>query len=121
MNTFDFQGTALRTIEIDGEPWFVATDVCQCIGMSVAHGVGSWIRHLSSDERRLLTRKSHHDLIAGWTVAPSVTVISEPGLYRLLMRTDKPQARPFQDWVTREVLPSIRRTGGYLLNEDARQ
>lgn len=44
-----------------------------------------------------------------------LTVISESGLYKLIMRSDKPQAKPFQDWVTREVLPSIRKTGSYEL------
>ena len=47
--------------------------------------------------------------------------ISESGLYKLIMRSRKPQARKFQDWVTREVLPAIRKTGGYLLNEEARE
>lgn len=47
--------------------------------------------------------------------------VSESGLYKLIMRSDKPEARKFQDWVTREVLPAIRKTGGYLLNEEARE
>ncbi|WP_425292724.1 BRO-N domain-containing protein [Agrobacterium tumefaciens] len=46
-------------------------------------------------------------------------MISESGLYKLIMRSDKPEARKFQDWVTRDVLPAIRKTGGYLLNEEA--
>lgn len=50
----------------------------------------------------------------------SLTLVSESGLYKLIMRSDKPIAATFQDWVTREVLPSIRKTGGYLLNEDMR-
>ncbi len=47
--------------------------------------------------------------------------VSESGLYKLIMRSDKDTARPFQDWVTKEVLPAIRKTGGYLLNEAARE
>ena len=51
----------------------------------------------------------------------SATVVSESGLYRLIMRADSAKSKPFRDWVVREVLPSIRRTGGYLLNENARE
>jgi hypothetical protein len=54
------------------------------------------------------------------TPAPSANIINESGLYRLIMRSDKATARPFQDWVTKDVLPAIRKTGGYCLNEEAR-
>jgi phage anti-repressor protein len=49
-----------------------------------------------------------------------ISIVSESGLYKLIMRSDKPDAVAFQNWVTKEVLPSIRKTGGYLLNEQAR-
>lgn len=79
-----------------------------------------YIAAFNSLEQRLAERTSLPQLFCG-SRAPSYTVISESGLYQLIMRSDKPEARKFQDWVTRDVLPAIRKTGGYLLNEEARE
>jgi prophage antirepressor-like protein len=57
------------------------------------------------------------NLIEDGSCAVQLSVVSESGLYKLVMRSDKPQARPFQDWVTREVLPAIRKHGAYALAE----
>ena len=71
----------------------------------------------------MVSRRTHGstvglvDFLGG---AGMATAITESGLYKLIIRSDKPEAREFQDWVTREVLPAIRKTGGYLLNEEAR-
>lgn len=116
---FLFKSTALRVVEIDGEPWFVAADVCACTGLT-----GYASQHtgkLAPDERRVihLSRAPNMRDLAR-PKAPTVTLVSESGLYKLIMRSDKSEAREFQDWVTREVLPAIRKTGGYLLNENAR-
>ena len=81
------------------------------------------MRKLSEDEKRTL-QKSQNALLGVDDFlgrASSATVVSESGLYKLIMRSDKATSQPFQDWVTREVLPAIRKTGGYLLNEEARQ
>lgn len=116
MNTFNFNGTTLRTIEIDGAPWFHGADSCRCLGLSInVSGVFNNLRCLGHDEKRPTPTPFRG------TGGAKATVISESGLYKLIMRSDKPEARAFQDWVTREVLPAIRRTGGYLLNEEARQ
>lgn len=109
----------LRVIMHMAEPWFVAADACDALGMSRAAGTKQWLRNLHNDEQRLAERAALPELFSG-SRAPSYTVINESGLYKLIMRSDKPEARKFQDWVTREVLPSIRKTGGYLLNEEAR-
>ncbi|MCW1382690.1 BRO family protein [Novosphingobium sp. KCTC 2891] len=124
MNTFDFNGHRLRTIDLDGEPWFHATDVCKCIGLNTAGGAGKHLTALTEDEKRTLNRTpgkiGGHDAFVGKTSA--ATTISESGLYKLILRANpsRPEVAEFQNWVTRDVLPSIRKTGGYLLNEDAR-
>lgn len=68
----------------------------------------------------MATRASHPEIFFG-SKAQAITLISESGLYKLIMRSSKPEAREFQDWVTRVVLPTIRKTGGYVLNESFRE
>lgn len=102
---------------LDGDPWFVAADVCRVLGAYVYGGkvnVTDATRKLEADEVLV----AGVDRINPWTFdrrAKMVVLVSEPGLYRLIMRSDKPIARPFQDWITREVIPAIRKTGGYVL------
>jgi len=103
---YNFDGQPVRTITRDGEPWFVLADVCRVLEISNPSQAAT---RLDDDEKYTLTQ---NEGIAGPQVQ-SLTVISEPGLYRLLMRSDKPQAKPFQKWVNAEVLPSIRKTGRY--------
>lgn len=125
LTTFDFNaiinGTqhraAIKVVAIDDQPWFVAADVCRALGMDLTGGTNSALRGLSIDERRAVTRRDCKELFLG-VPSPSYTVITESGLYKLVMRSDKPQARPFQDWVTRDVLPAIRKDGAYILGEE---
>jgi prophage antirepressor-like protein len=109
MNTFDYRGANLRALTIDGQSWFHATDVCRILGLNVSKGVFVHTSRLGIDEKRLVKTPSS---ARGQGKAPQFTAVSESGLYKLILRSDKPEAREFQDWVTREVLPSIRRTGG---------
>lgn len=103
---FDFRGASLRTLTDEaGEPWFVAKDVCDILGLENSRKATA---ELDSDEKNTVTIS---DGIAG---NPNKTIISEPGLYRLVMKSRKPEAKEFQRWVTHEVLPQIRRTGGYI-------
>jgi prophage antirepressor-like protein len=120
LSTFDFSGLELRVIMHLSEPWFIAADVCDALGMDRKAGTGRWLRGLAQDESRYVERTALPQLFCG-SRAPTYTAISESGLYKLIMRSDKPEAHKFQDWVTREVLPAIRKTGGYLLNEEARE
>ena len=108
---FDFKGAALRTLtDENGEPWFVAKDVCDILGIDTNHLGES----LDSDEMNTLR------ITEGNTRGnPNKTIISEPGLYRLVMKSRKPEAKKFQRWVTHEVLPQIRKTGGYIPTTDA--
>lgn len=101
---FNFNGHAVRVIIIDGEPWWVAADVCEALEISnVTQAVGRL------DEADLCQAE-----VSSGGQGRSVNVINESGLYELIVRSDKPAAKPFRRWVTTEVLPSIRKTGGYL-------
>ena len=118
------EGHQVRHVVIEGAPWFVAIDVCRILGMNVRAGVFSHVRHLRPLEKWVLTKKEAlaHPVLRTGSVSvlfPGLvcasTLISESGLYKLIMRSDKPIASVFQDWVTQEVLPSIRKTGSYSL------
>lgn len=103
---FDFRGAALRTLTDEaGEPWFVAKDVCDILGTDTRdlHKI------LESDE---ITNVDSIHIAQNGGKAP--LIISEPGLYRLVMKSRKPEAKEFQRWVTHEALPQIRKTGGYI-------
>lgn len=97
----------VRVVTLDGHPWFVAADVCRVLGLFLGKGAVRHLAKLGEDERRLTP------LSGGGVRGGAAWLISEPGLYKLIMRSDKPVARPFQDWVTREVLPAIRKTGEF--------
>jgi prophage antirepressor-like protein len=101
---FDFEGKAIRVVTVNNEPWFAAPDVCRVLDL--AH-VASALRVLDEDEKGVLTAHT----LGG---AQEVRSISEPGLYKLMARSRKPEARRFDRWVRHEVLPAIRRDGGYL-------
>ncbi len=102
----------VRVIERAGEPWFVAKDVCIILGYSDA---ANGCRGLDEDEKIILGRSELPALFEESSNAPTMTLISESGLYALVMRSNKPDAKAFRKWVTAEVLPSIRKTGVYSL------
>lgn len=101
-----FNGTySLRAIkDAGGEPWFVAKDVCNALGVNTNH-VGE---ALDADEVNTIR-------ISEGKGNPNKTVVSEAGLYTLILRSRKPEAKAFKHWVTHEVLPSIRKDGGYMV------
>nr|WP_321981082.1 BRO family protein [uncultured Cohaesibacter sp.] len=104
---------AVRVVQIDGDPWFVAADVCRALGLAGAgHQTGNHTKHLNKDEKQTIRNPVTHKPGMGQQ-APRFSIISESGLYKLVMRSDKPQAKQFQDWVTRDVLTTIRKTGQY--------
>lgn len=103
LQKFDFKGTSLRTLTDEaGEPWFVAKDVCDILALSNATVA---LQSLDDDELTKFNLGGQHG---------ESNIISEPGLYKLIMRSRKPEAKEFQRWVTHDVLPQIRRTGGYI-------
>lgn len=98
----------VRTVMLDGAPWFVAADVCAVLGIG---NPTKALYSVGADEKRTVT------LTLG-KGNPNRALLSESGLYKLIMRSDKPEARKFQAWVTRDVLPAIRKDGVYVRCEE---
>lgn len=103
LQTFDYNGSQVRTVEKDGEAWWVLSDVCVALGIS---NVSQAASRLDEDERSMFNIGRQG----------KVNVINESGLYNVILRSDKPQAKLFRKWVTSEVLPTIRKTGQYNAN-----
>ena len=107
---FNFHDETVRVLTDEhDEPWFIAKDICGVLGLN---NVGEALRALDDDEKNTIRIS---DGIAG---NPNKTIISEAGFYKLVLRSRKPVAKEFQRWVTHEVLPQIRRTGGYIPVDD---
>lgn len=104
LTPFAYDSQQVRTVLIDGEPWFLAADVCQILEFT--NGPKA-VRDHVKDTQKLTERV----VLSGQY--RQVTVINEAGLYRLIMRSRTWKADAFQDWVTGEVLPTIRKTGSY--------
>lgn len=98
----------IRTVIKDGTPWFVLADVCKILEISNSRMVANRLDDEDLMSVKLTSGGQHRDM----------TAISESGLYDAILRSDKPQAKPFRKWVTSEILPTIRKTGGYVANED---
>lgn len=105
---FNYKSNEVRTVELNGEPWFVLKDVCAVLGLASSHKVAE---RLDEDERNLIP------LTDSMGRQQESTVINESGLYNVILRSDKPEAKPFRKWVTSEVLPSIRKHGAYMTPE----
>jgi prophage antirepressor-like protein len=93
----------VRILELNGQRWFVAMDVLASLAMDTRQSA-NYLRYLSEDEMRVV-------YITQGKGNPNKAFIPESGLYKLIMRSDKPQTRAFQDWVARDVLPAIRKGG----------
>lgn len=108
LHIFNYNGYKVRTIQKDGEPWWVLKDVCEVLGLSSPHKV---FERLDDDEKG----RNQIPTLGG---EQEMTVINESGLYNVILRSDKAEAKPFRKWVTSEVLPSIRKNGGYIANQE---
>jgi prophage antirepressor-like protein len=105
LQVFKYSGKQVRTLLKDNQPWWVLKDVCDILGLTNPSVVAD---RLDDDER------SKFDLGR----QGEATIINESGLYNVILRSDKPEAKPFRKWVTAEVLPTIRKTGGYVGNDE---
>ena len=103
LQLFENTDWKVRVVMRDGEPWFVAKDVCECLDLG---NPSQAIARLEDDERWLISNEALR-------ANGETSVVSEPGLYSLVLGSRKPEAKAFKRWVTHEVLPSIRKTGGY--------
>ena len=101
----------VRTVEVNGEPYFVARDVATILGYS-------------NPRKSLLDHVDNEDKMDGVTIRDSIgrnqnpIIINESGLYSLILSSKLPTAKQFKRWVTSEILPTIRKTGGYVNNTD---
>ncbi|TWB41935.1 BRO family protein [Nitrospirillum pindoramense] len=102
---FSFEDNPVRVIKRAGEPWFVAADIAKVLEIGRTDDA---VRRLDDDERGT-------DSIRTPGGAQEMTIINESGLYSLVLTSRKPAARRFKKWVTGEVLPAIRKTGGYMV------
>lgn len=103
LSIFEYKGKQVRTIQKDGETWWVLKDICGVLDLGNSRMV---FERLDEDEKGV----SQIDTLGG---KQNMQIINESGLYNVILRSDKPEAKPFRKWVTAEVLPSIRKTGGY--------
>ena len=94
---FAYEGNPVRVVKIDGQPWFVASDVTTILGYARARDAVRTLRDQHKGAHLMRTPGGDQE----------VTVISRSGLFRLALRSDKAEAEAFQDWVTDEVLPAI--------------
>lgn len=104
LQVFNYNGSEVRTIQKNGETWWVLKDVCAVLGLSSPHKV---FDRLDEDEKG----RNQIPTLGG---EQEMTVVNESGLYNVILRSDKPEAKPFRKWVTSEVLPSIRKHGAYM-------
>lgn len=112
IQVWNYESSEIRTIQKDGEPWFVLADVCKVL--EIARGT-KVAERLEEDEVR---QTSITDSLGRQQKA---YIINESGLYTVILRSDKPQAKPFRKWVTSEVLPSIRKHGAYMTDNTLEQ
>ncbi len=104
---FNYNDHEVRTVQKDGEPWFVLKDVCGILSIG---NVADVYARLDTDEKGV----GQIDTLGG---RQNMSIINESGLYNVILRSDKPEAKPFRKWVTSEVLPSIRKHGAYMTQE----
>lgn len=105
LQVFNFEKRDIRVVMKDGEPWWVAKDVCDVLEIQNARDA---VSALDDDERNTV------GISDGNRGNPNMNVINESGLYTLIMRSNKPEAKRFRKWVTSEVLPTIRKHGAYM-------
>lgn len=108
-----FNGTQLRGVMLDGEPWFVAADACRVLGYALTSGTTMALKPLAADEKRLVRRSEVPKDYMG-TCVPCANFVSRPGLFKLIAGSRRPEAVEFDRWVRHEVLPQIMDNGGYM-------
>lgn len=108
LQIFNFESTEIRTQLIDDDPWFVAKDVCDILDISNSRDA---VSRLDDDEKATV------GLTDGSQIR-NYSIVNEFGLYNLVLSSRKPEAKIFKRWVTHEVIPSIRKTGGYQISKN---
>ena len=110
LTIFNYEGKDIRTVQRDGETWWVLKDVCDVLDLSNPSMIAD---RLDEDEKMKVDPKQY----LGSRSNEPITIISESGLYNVILLSRKPEAKKFKRWVTHEVLPSIRKHGVYAVDE----
>lgn len=105
---FTYEDHTVRVVTIDGEPWFVLSDLCKVLDLPQVSRVKARLDDALTQSKGITDSMGR---------VQEATVVSEAGMYEVIIRSDKPEAVAFRRWVTSEVLPSIRKHGGYLTNQ----
>lgn len=109
--SFIFDGTVVvRAVDQDGDPWLVAADVCTALG--IQNSRDTLAKSLDEDEKGVETIYTPGG-------PQAMSIVSESGVYALIFRSNKPEARRFRKWITAEVIPAIRKTGSYTFAQGA--
>ncbi len=106
LQIFNYEAKDVRTVTIDNEPWWVAKDICDILEISNSRDA---IQRIDSDDVGLT------DIIDSIGRNQKSNIINESGLYALILQSRKPEAKKFKKWITSEVIPSIRKTGSYVI------
>jgi prophage antirepressor-like protein len=113
LTVFEYENERqFRIIDRNGEPWFALADICRELDIS---NVGNAAARLDADEKDNIRNPD----VNGARGNPNLTIVNESGLYSLILSSRKPEAKRFKKWVTADVLPSIRKKGGYGKNTPA--
>ena len=107
LQVFSYEGSEIRTVQLGGEPWWVLKDICDVLELSNPSVIAD---RLDEDEKAKVDPKQY----LGSRSNEPVTIISESGLYNVILLSRKPEAKKFKRWITHEVLPAIRRHGAYV-------
>lgn len=104
LDVFQYAGQEVRTVTIDGEPWFVLADLCAVLGLEQVSRVKARLDDALTRSNPIEDRSGRSQM---------TNLVSEPGMYEVVIRSDKPEAAAFRRWITGTVLPTIRKTGAY--------
>lgn len=105
LNIFTYEDTQIRTVVVEGEPWFVLADLCKVLDLPNVSMVAQRLDDLNISQADVQNSRGQ---------MRKTVIVSEAGMYEVVIRSDKPEAVSFRRWVTSEVLPTIRKHGGYL-------
>jgi len=108
LQIFNYKGNEVRTVEKDGITWWVLKDVCNILDIK---NVTQMAQRLDEDERSMFNIGRQGE----------TNIVNESGLYNVILRSDKEEAKPFRKWVTSDVLPSIRKHGAYMTPEKLKE
>lgn len=103
---FQYDEHEVRVVDIDGEPWFVLADLCKALGLSNPSVYATRLAQIGEVTR-------FYPTVDRLGRTQQAVIVSEPGMYEVVIRSDKPDAVAFRRWITGDVIPTIRKTGGY--------